>query len=440
MPILGPTGPGSGAGSGSATGINVQRLVGDVIISARELIPDMPQVLPPPSNAQASLVASSGSTLPAGTYFCVVSFITPWGETTPSPESIALVVGANQGIQVNPVMPPSAIGVRAYLTLPGGASGTEQQFIQSSTVPFTISAPPSSTGLPATRNSAYLADTDGLRMFSASTLYRWLNEGMRRLARKVGGIQDYSAVGSVSGQSLYVLAGEWSKIDSVWYDGFPLGLGNQGGFFRRNQIRSSVLASAAISIRTNQVVMEVFYQPIRTAGASTLSSAMAITDTVAAITSLANFTAFGPPMFALIGSEIVALSAFSGSSLIGLIRGVGGTVPQAWPIGTAVQELNIPLLGKRLHTQQYTPGNAANMLPVPIGWESILPTYILSKARTAEQDTQTASALLKEFDDAALEMLRANRQIMGPTQVGGGMYGAETVPGFGSYLGGVVLP
>ena len=415
-------------------------LIGDVVISARELIPDMPQVLPPPASPSATVVTPSSSTLAAGNYYCVISFITPWGETTASSESTVLAVGAGQGIQIAPNLPPSATGVRAYLTLVGGASGTEQQFVQSASVPFTISAPPSSTGLPATRNSAFLADTDGLRMFSAGTLYRWLNEGLRRLALKVGGIQDYSGVGSVSGQSLYTLIGEWKKITTVWYDGYPLGLGNQGGFFRRNNISSSVLASAAISIRTNQVVMEVFYQPSRTAGVSTLSAPMGITDLSAAVTSLTNFQAFGPPMFALIGNEIVALSAFSGNNLIGLVRGVGGTAPQAWPIGTAVQELNIPLLGKRLHTQQYVPGNAGNVLPLPVGWESILPTYILSKARTAEQDTQSASALLKEFDDATIELVRANRQIAGPTQVGSGMYGAETVPGFGSQMGGVVLP
>ncbi len=423
-------------------------LIGDVIVAARELIPDMPQVLPAPQVISATPANTTGGNAGVGPFTFVATFTTPWGETAPSAESSGTITGPNNTLQIvlaaNGYQRPFPIvtGTNIYIgngvgnelmkySFPGVLPGAT--VILDGTGNPTYQAPPN-------RNTAFLADSDGTRMFSAGTLYRWLNEGLRRLALKVGGIQDYSAAGSISGQSLYTLVGDWRKIDSIWYDGFPLGLGNQGGFFRRNQIRSSVLASAAISIRTNQVVMEVYYQPIRTAGLSTLSANMAITDTVAAVTSLTNFQSFGPPMFALIGTEIVALSAYSGNSFINILRGVGGTVPQAWPAGTAVQELNIPILGKRLHTQQYSPGNAANVLPVPIGWESILPTYILSKARTAEQDTQTASALLKEFDDAGIEMLRANRQIMGPTQVGGGMYGAETIPGFGTGMGGVVLP
>lgn len=423
-------------------------LVGDVIISARELIPDMPQVLPAPQVISVTPANTTNGNAGTGPFVIVATFTTPWGETAPSLESSGTITVPNNTLQIilalNGYQRPFPIvtGTNIYI---GNGSGNEMMkysfpgVLPGATITLDPTGNPTYQA-PPNRSTAFLADSDGTRMFSAGTLYRWLNEGMRRLSLKVGGIQDYSGVGSISGQSLYTLAGEWRKIDSIWYDGFPLGLGNQGGFFRRNNISSTILASAAISIRTNQVVLEVFYQPSRTAGVSTLSLSMGIADTTAFVVNLANFQSFGPPMFALIGTEIVALSAFSGNSLINLLRGVGGTIPQAWPAGTAVKELNIPLIGKRLHTQQYTSGNAINTLPVPIGWESILPTYILSKARTAEQDTQAAAALLKEFDDAGLEMLRANRQIAGPTQVGGGMYGAETVPGFGTQYGGVVLP
>lgn len=416
-------------------------LIGDVIIAARTLIPDMPQVLPPPSGVPtAAVVTAIGSTLPPGNYFLLVTFRTPWGETLASAEAGPLTVGASQGIQITaPAIPPSGSVIRAYLTLPNGASGSEQQFIESATVPFTISTPPPSTGLPPSRNSAFLADTDGLRMFSASTLYSWLNDGLARLARLCGGIQDYTGASSIAGQPLYQLTGEWNKIQAIWYDGYPLGLGNQSGFFRRNSITSSVLTSAAVSVRDNRVIIEVFYQPVRTAGASTLSAPVAITDTVATVTLLAGFQTFGPPMFAQIGTEIVAFSAIAGSQLTNLVRGIGGTTPSAWPIGTPVKELNIWVLGKRLHTQQYQPGNAGNVLPLPIGWGEALKKYILSMAREAEQEDQKAQRLMKEFDEAAQGFLRANRQLAGPTQVGGSSYGPDTVPGFGTEFGGVIL-
>jgi hypothetical protein len=277
-------------------------------------------------------------------------------------------------------------------------------------------------------------------MVSVGTLYRWLNQGLSRLARKAGGLQDYTGVGSVAGQPLYVVTGEWAKFTSVWYDGFTLGFGNQRNFFRRNTITSSVLAECAITVRDNRVILEVFYQPVRTSGSTTLSAPMLVTDTVAALTPPSGFQSFGPPMLAQIGSEIVAFSAISGNNLIGLTRGIGGTTPQAWSAATPVTELNIWILGKRLFSAQFVPGNAANVVPVPIGWEVILPDYIINRFRRAEQQDQEGARYLKEFDDAITDFLRANRQLAGPVQAGGSFIGAATVPGMGSSGGGVVLP
>src|SRR6202521_2792450 len=414
-------------------------LIGDILISAREMIPDMCSTLGP-ATATAAVVAAPGSTLPVGTYAVIVTWRNQWGETLEAGETLGLVVAANQGIQITSTLPPGATTIRAYLTSPGGAAGSEQQFVESIVSPFVISAPPVLASALPTRSTAWLPDSDGQRMFSVGTLYRWLNQGLSRLARKAGVLQDYTAVGTVAGQPLYVMAGEWAKITNVWYDGSPLALGSQGSFFRRNTITSSVLASCAVSIRTNQLVIELFYQPARTAGASTLSAQLGIADIGASCAPLGGFQSFGPPMFAQIGTEIVAFSQISGTNLLGLIRGLGGTVPQVWPSGTAVKELNVPLLGKRLSTQNYVPGNSANLLPVPLGWEEVLPIFILSRARESEQDRQSAAALLKQFDDAVMDYLRANRQIAGPTQVGGSSWGVDTVPGFGSSMGGVVLP
>lgn len=413
-------------------------LIGDVIIGARELIPDMVPTLPAPTAAVS--VVSATSTLSAGVYYVIVTQRNPWGETLGSTESGPFTIGAGQALLVTSPFLPGATVIRAYLTLANGASGSEIQFFESVSQSFTIAANPTGAGIPPTRSTAWMPDDDGLRMFSAATVYRWLYEGLKRLSLKVGGIQDYSAVGSVSGQPLYIITGEWRKIDNIWYDGFPLGLGNQGGYFRRNRISSSVLASAAVSIHNNQVVIEVFYQPVRTAGSTTLSAPMLVTDTVANLVSLTNFQPFGPPMFVQIGTELIAYSAQSGLQLTGMIRGIGGTTPQAWPAGTTVNELNIPFLGKRIHTSQYQPGNSANVLPLPAGWDNLLVTYLISRARDSEQDTQAAAKYLKDFDDACVDLLRANRQLMGPTQVGLSIYGAETVPGFGTSLGGVVLP
>lgn len=414
-------------------------VIGDMIISGRELFPDMPQTIPAPTASAA--VVTVASTLPPGTYNVIVTQRNPWGETLGAAEITGLVVGAGQGIQITSPLLPSATTIRAYLT--SGAAGTELQFIESTVSPFNITTPLTASGAPPSRSTAWLPDTDG-KMVSAFTVYRWLTQGLSRLARKVGGITDYTAIGSVVSQPMYVMNGQWQKINSMWYDGFDLTLANQRDYFRRNTIQSSVLASAAVSIAADRIILEVFYQPIRTAGATTLSVAMVTpSDITATMTSIGGFQTFAPPMFVQFGTgptaEIAAFSLLSGTTLKNLIRGVGGTTPQAWPQGTQVFELNMPILGKRLFSSTYLPGNSLNVLPVPIGWETILPTFLLHKMREAEQERSEAQGLLKEFDDACMEFLRSNRQLAGPQQVKQSPV-IETVPGFGSSLGGVVLP
>src|SRR5215831_4705986 len=102
-------------------------LVGELVEDIREAITDQPQTLPAPT-ASFAVVTAVGSTLPTGTYLLVVTQRNPYGETLGTAESGAQVVGANQGIQVTSALLPGATAIRAYLTLPGGVSGSEIQF------------------------------------------------------------------------------------------------------------------------------------------------------------------------------------------------------------------------------------------------------------------------------------------------------------------------
>ena len=158
--------------------------VGQCIINARQVVPDMPQVLPP-TVATAAVVSAAGSTLPAGTYAVVVTQRNPYGETLYSGETTGLVVGANQGIQITSPLQPSATTIRAYFSLPGGAAGTEQQFVESATSPFTVAAPLPNAGTPPQLNRAFLPDTDG-GLISCAAVYGWLNDGLKMLSRMAG--------------------------------------------------------------------------------------------------------------------------------------------------------------------------------------------------------------------------------------------------------------
>src|SRR5579871_1978342 len=205
-------------------------LIGDVLVQARETVPDMPPSLPAPPAPAVSVVSAIGSTLPAGTYFVEVTQINQWGETLAAAESAQQTVGANQGIQITSPLMTGATTIKAYLTQTNGSSGTESQYVTSTISPFTISTPPVNAGSPPTRGTAWLPDSDG-GFISAAAIYRWLNAGLEIIARETGGFQDYSAIGSTINQPLYVIPATWNSITDVWYDGYWMAGGDPGFFF-----------------------------------------------------------------------------------------------------------------------------------------------------------------------------------------------------------------
>lgn len=390
--------------------------VGDILFAVRSKIPDMPPALPAPS-ATATVVTATGSTLPVGNYFLVVTQRNPWGETLPSAENVsALAIGANQGIQVTSALLPGATSIRAYLTLAGGATGSEIQYVESATSPFTISVPLIGFGTPPTRSTAWLLDSDGPQ-FGASTLYQWLNEGLNKFSRAAGGLLDYSGVPTVAGQSLYIALGEWREISDVWYGGYWIQGGKRSEFFRRNTVTTSILSRVTISVFTDKQVLEVSYQPDRSSGVTATGAGMVATDTQVAI---ANTGAFLLPFgFAQIGTEIVAYANLNSGLIAGLIRGLGSTVAKAWPINTTVTELSLFWCGKRLTLLPYQPGDSLSNLATPQGWVAIIPNYMLAQAKKAELDLEAAEKLEQTFFREVKEWMEANKPVAQFVQVGG---------------------
>jgi hypothetical protein len=145
---------------------------------------------------------------------------------------------------------------------------------------------------------------------------------------------------------------------------------------------------------------------------------------------IANPGAFLLPFgFAQIGTEIVA---YSSTALGGLIRGLGSTVAQAWPTGTAVTELSLFWCGNRIFNTKYSPGQAGVTLAAPIGWESIIPIWMLAQAKKAELDMQAASGLEKDCLQQAKDWMLGNKGVVSRVQVGGtgvGMTFNNTIAG-----------
>jgi hypothetical protein len=401
-------------------------LVGDVVMMVRELITDVPQAVGAPT-ITPTVVSPAGNFLALGTYFLVVTAFTPWGESSPSAESSALTVGANQSIQVAVTLPvsPNVIKYRVYITSVGGAAGAEQFYFESTSATFTILGPVATLayGTPPIHSSAYLPDTDG-GAFSAGSLFRWLSQGLTECSRIAGGIMDYTGVGTVQGQPLYVMPGEWQAFADVWYDGYPVSEIGRSTMFRRSAVTSSILGAVACSVRDNRVILEVWPQPARTAVSTTTTASFTTTDTSINVTSTAGFVL--PFGFAQLGpvspstlTEVVSYSSLaSGTSLAGCVRALsGGVAISAAASGVPVKELNLFMNGKRIFTTPYVPGQSATVIPVPAGWDDLLVNFMLSKAKQAEQDFTEAARLKKAFDEQITGWARTNRQLAGPRQV-----------------------
>lgn len=407
-------------------------LVGSAIIDARQTIPDMTQTLPQ-TVSSSGIVSAIGSTLPVGNYFIIVTQRNAWGETLGSTE-VGVTVGANQGIQITSALQPGATTVRAYLTMPGGLAGTEQQFIESNVSPFTISTPLPSTGVPPTNNRAWLPDTDGL-LVSASAIYGWLNDALTMISRESGGLLDYSGVQSQINQPLYVIPGEWNEITSIWYDGYWMMGGDRGQFFRRNTVTSQILSSASISVINNQNILEVYPQPARTAAQTTLAAPMAATDVLAQLTTSGGFVL--PFGFLQVDSEIMAYGAIAGNNMTGLIRGMGGSAAVAHNLGAPVLELNIFWSGKRQAIANFVPGQSQSVLPLPSGWKVLVAQYMSGRAKMVEHDTASWEAFTKSMQMSIKSWVSSNKGVMRRRQIGGN---AQPTSFYGDMAGGIIIP
>ncbi len=420
-------------------------LVGSVILGSRVRINDLPRTISSPGAILAAApIAAIGSTLQATTYYIVLTFLNNFGETIATTEA-SVTLAANQGIQITAPLTanwlPGATSVKAYFGL---LSGQENQWQSSTVVPFTISTP-GNPGVPPTRNTSFYPDADGQRV-SAYTIYQWLNESLDIATNICGGIPDMTAMATINTQTMYQLIGTWGKFDHGWVDGYIITLGGRNTLFYRNVV-PGVVRIGVLQQVSNKFIIELQPQPNRSGGVTTSIGSIGLTDTTIPLTSTAGYLL--PFGLAIIGNppdpslcEVISFSAMSGGILTGVIRGMGGTVQQAWPAGTTVTEGNIRLAGLRSFVApNYAPGNSLLTLAVPSGWSVALMDFIVSRYREAEGNIQEANRLMQSFTQTMKSTLAGNKLVAGPRQIAlPGEGGMDTVPGLGGIGGGVILP
>ena len=425
-------------------------LVGDVILSAREAVPDLPGVLPAPGTEIVFAAGiGTGAGFPVGNYFLVATYVNQWGETPAGPETQVHIVLTAAQIAVTPNGPllGSITALNVYMgnasgaeifqyTLPGPIAPGVTLFLSAST-PYNLVTPPQG-------NSAFLPDSGGT-VAGASQVYRWLTDALNRLSGLNGGIPDMSGFATQTGKANYQVPGDWQSLRDAWYDGYPLFLGSPSLVYRHNVV-TSLSGMMSYTQVADTLVVELFAQPIRTAGVGSLSVAMLANSVVAQTAGMTGWVL--PFGLAQIGAgssgggnypyEIVAYTT-SGNNLVSLVRGLGGTNAQAWGIGTPVYELNVMFDGLRA-PQLYQPGMGANTLRLPSSWVPLMHKYILSRYRQIEQQQDESDKLMQAFEAGAKEVTKkkpavGDRQIQPEESVAVDVY-----PLLSRVFGGGIIP
>ena len=421
-------------------------LVGDALLSLREMAADPPSALPAPSG----VVVTPTPTGALNIWFTVTQ-LTPWGESPASTE-VALTNGAiGSTFTVTGNCSFAATAIRVYFTLSG--AGGEDRYLQVSTqeggqgafsIPFTLSSAGITQGFAPSRSSAWLPDTDGTSL-SAAALYRWINEGLDAATALTEGIRDVTGIPSTAGQAQYQVVSNWRKLTSGFYDGYPITMGSKSDIFRRSNVTG---ISGTTVLNQDSVVqqVELYPQSSRTSGNGTLNGALSATATAIPYTPGNSGWVLGFGL-ALIGpypadpsaSEIIYYSGNASNSLSPVARGMGGTIAQAWPSGTSVMEANIYFSGIR-YPLHYSRGQSGNQLQLPPAWIDALKDYLSARFKSAEQDVEGSQAMQKSFEQKC-QAIKGNREIMSPRQVQvGGSQGPEVCMGLGGFFGGVILP
>lgn len=283
-----------------------------------------------------------------------------------------------------------------------------------------------------------MPDADG-SFLRASTLYRWLTNGIRELARRANWVvQDWTAVAQQTRESTYKLNYRFTNVDAVFCNKYRLAHLDEVHVIYPSFSSAQPLWYSLHS-RSDHTELALWPVPNLTDPTPVLMSSL---DPLMTTLDLSSTEGFLSPGWLRIEDELMQYGALATelvpTALPGVRivrRGVGGTVPATHFAGVTVQHLGIWARGWRAPLPvRY----AIDCVEVPFAFQAPLESYVMSKYREAEQDRQGAQSHMQEFV-AFVEDLRADpmwQQPGWPAQVsaygmaemGGLAYGRVIIP------------
>ena len=382
-------------------------LVGDIIMELRQRIPDAPGIVGAPQIA-VTPVNVPGGYLPSGVgYILVGTAVNTFGESIPSATTTITMPSGMNAFQIE--WNNLADYGRVYV----GAANYEQwwqSLVQGQAGAGFIVGDPNAQvtnglGIPPTRNTAFLPDSDG-NFIGAFAAYRLLNRALQEMVRIAGGIIDVTGVQSQVNQSMYRLASPFYQFINAWYDGYPMDVVPRSFMYLRN---SAAGFSGILSYEQDgpQSVIQVWPQSNRTGGQNFLNAPLSATANTFLVSDGTGFLSIG---LAQIDQEVVAFSQVTAGGTVfqGVTRGLGGTRAVAHNQFAPVTELNIRMSGYRM-CETYSVGDSLNTIQVPQAWETPLVLHMLSQVRSMEQDDAASKSLMTDFVQMAEKIARTAR-------------------------------
>jgi hypothetical protein len=243
----------------------------------------------------------------------------------------------------------------------------------------------------------YLADgtpqpsADG-GLFRAQTLYRFLNDGVKALAARTNWVvEDWTAVAVAQHLPTYDINAQWQAFDEVFVKGWRLGLATEGYLLWPQVVESGQSLVYALHNTTDHWNLRFFPAPNYTDAATTLVGGVTATSTSLVV---ADATGFLPYGFVQLESELIQYYNLTGTTLSGLVRGVGATSAAAHVDLTAITHCSGWIKGKRTPREITI---ATDLVEVPLAFQYPLQLYVLSRCAQAQNDDAGAQSLMQQF-------------------------------------------
>jgi len=268
-------------------------------------------------------------------------------------------------------------------------------------------------------------DQDG-KFLRAQTLYRWLNNAVRRLTRRCNWtVEDFFALPVRQAVNTYALDARWQQTADCWVSQWPCFFVDEALTIFPSYAQSKQPYAFSWHKRAGLLEVGLWPAPDFRDPVTTLAAVMAQDATTLTVDDATGFLSFG---WVQVERELIEYKQLTGNVLSALRRGASGSTILAHDATAPVQHCSLWVKGIR------TPNPVSvstDKLEVPIPFVQVLEEYLLADVREAEQDHAEARSLRQGADAECERIIRTPgwQQTPGTFQtrpygsgVGGGVY------------------